>query len=73
MVTTTDIGAGLVSLKQALDIIRAIRTIADATERNSKILELQGVIMDAQASAIEARESHAAQIDEIRALRTENC
>src|SRR6185503_8980883 len=71
MVSATDIAAAVGSLRQALDIVRAMRDISDATERNSKILDLQRVIMEAQTSAIDAREAHSAQVDEIDALKKE--
>jgi hypothetical protein len=71
MVTVTDVSAGITSLKTAFEIAKAMKDISNATEPNSKILDLQGVIMDPQASAIQAREAHSAQIDEIRALEAE--
>jgi hypothetical protein len=66
-----EISAGLTSLKTALDIAKALWTINDAAERNSKIIDLQRAIGDAQLSAINAREAHAAQIDRIRELEQE--
>lgn len=66
-----EIAAGMSSLKTALDIAKALWTISDATERNSKIIDLQRAIGEAQMSAIQAREAHAAQIDQIRDLKEE--
>ena len=66
-----EISAGLTSLKTALEIAKALWSINDTTERNSKILDLQRAIGDAQLSAINAREAHSAQIDRIRDLEAE--
>ena len=66
-----EISAGLTSLKTALEIARTLWNISDATERNSKILDLQRAIGEAQLSAINAREAHSAQIDRIHDLEAE--
>ncbi len=66
-----EIATGLNSLKTALDIAKALWTINDAAERGSKIVELQGAIASAQASAIEANNAHMAQIGRIHTLETE--
>jgi Zn finger protein HypA/HybF involved in hydrogenase expression len=66
-----EIAAGLGSLKTALDIAKALWAISDAAERNSKILDLQRAIGDAQLSAINARAAHDDQVQQIRALEKE--
>jgi len=66
-----EIGMGLTSLKTAFDIAKAMKDIHDATTLNSKIIDLQSAIMDAQSSAITAREVHASQIGRIREIEEE--
>lgn len=71
MVSMTDIEAGMAGLKTAFDIARGIRDIADAAERNSKIVDLQRSIMDAQAGAIQAQQLHTEDVKRIAELEAE--
>lgn len=66
-----EIATGLTSLKAAYELTKAIKDISDATKIQSTIFELQRIILEAQSSAINAREAHAAQIDRIRELEQE--
>lgn len=71
MITGAEIGLGIKALKTAFDIAKEAKDLTDTTAMRSKIIEMQGLIMDAQAGAIAAREAHAEQIDRIRALEAE--
>jgi hypothetical protein len=71
MISGSEISAGISSLRLAYDIARGMKDVADATERNGKILELQGAIMDAQAGAIQAQQAHSADVQRIRDLEAE--
>ncbi len=71
MVSITGIGAALSSLKAASDITKAMVGLRDAEVFRMKAIELQGIIMEAQASAIDAREAHSTQVERISALEAE--
>ena len=71
MISPVEISAGLTSLRTAFDIAKAIKGITDAADRNVKILELQGVIIEAQNSAIAAQQVHASDVKRIEALEAE--
>lgn len=71
MVTGMEIGLGIKALKSAFDIAKEIKDLNDTTAIRGKIIEMQSLIMEAQSSAIGAREDHAAQLDRIRSLEEE--
>ncbi len=71
MVTGVEIAFGFKALKSALDVVKDIKGLTDTTAINAKVIELQSLIMEAQAGAIDAREDHAAQVERIRALEKE--
>jgi hypothetical protein len=71
MIGPAELSAGITSLRFAFDIAKGLKDIADATERNAKIMELQGAIMDAQAGAIEAQQAHATDVRHIADLEAE--
>ena len=71
MVTGVEIGLGIKALKTAFDIAKEAKDLTDTTAMRSKIIEMQSLIMDAQASAIDAREGHATQVERIRQLEEE--
>lgn len=61
----------LTSLKSAHDIAKAMLTIRDATLIQGKILELQGIILSAQESALASNAAQFALVEEKRALEKE--
>lgn len=71
MVDITAIGGALSSLKMAYEITKAMKDLDDATKVQGIVFELQRVILEAQGSAIEARETHSMQVDRIRELEKE--
>jgi hypothetical protein len=71
MIGPAEISAGLTSLRFAYSIAKGLKDIADAAERNGKIMELQGAIMEAQSGAIDAQQLHVADIKRIVDLETE--
>ena len=71
MITGVEIGFGLKALKSAFDLAKEAKDLTDTTTMRTKIIEMQGLIMDAQSSAIDARTVHADQADRIRTLETE--
>jgi hypothetical protein len=66
-----EIAAAVTGIRSALDITKAMVGLRDAEAFRAKSIELQGVVLEALDKAIEARESHAAQGDRIRALEAE--
>lgn len=66
-----EFAAALTSLKLAFDMTKAMKDIRDATVFQGEVFKLQRVIMEAQDSAIRAREAHSAQIDRVRELEAE--
>lgn len=71
MVDVTAISSALSGLKAAYEITKAIKDVDDATKVQSIVFDLQRVILEAQVSAIDAREAHSAQIDRVRELEAE--
>jgi hypothetical protein len=71
MVTGVEIGLGIKALKTAFDIAKEAKDLTDTTAMRSKIIDMQSLIMEAQASAIDAREDHAAQVEKIRGLEAQ--
>ena len=63
-----EIGSALGSLKTASDIVKTFAGLRTDTERDSKLVELQGQIIAAQTSAISANAAQMALIDEVRNL-----
>jgi hypothetical protein len=66
-----EIAAAVTGIRSALDIAKAMVGLRDAETFRSKSIELQTVILESLDKAIEARESYAAQLDQIRALEAE--
>jgi hypothetical protein len=71
MVTGFEIGLGIKALKSAMDVAKEIKGLNDTAAIHAKIIEMQNLIMEAQASAIDAREDHAAQVKRVRDLEEE--
>ena len=71
MVTGAEIALGYKALKSALGILKDIRSLTDATAIQDRVIQLNGLMMDAQESAIAAREDHARQEERIKALEKE--
>jgi hypothetical protein len=70
-VPVAEIAAAVTGIRSALDIAKAMVGLRDAEAFRSKSIELQTVILESLDKAIEARESYAAQLDQIRALEAE--
>lgn len=66
-----EIAAAVTGIRSALDITKAMIGLRDAEAFRAKSIELQTVILESLDKAIEARESYAAQLDQIRALEAE--
>jgi hypothetical protein len=66
-----EIGAGLTSLRAALDITKAMIGLRDAEAFRAKSIELQGLILESLDKAIQSREAYSAQLDRVRALEAE--
>ena len=67
----SEIAAALSSLKLAADIAQTMINLRDAEMFQSKAIDLQRAILEAQSSALDARVAHAAQIDRISDLEAE--
>jgi hypothetical protein len=65
-----EIAAAITGIRSALDVTKAMIGLRDAEAFRAKSLELQGLILESLDKAIEAREAYAAQLDEIRALKS---
>lgn len=65
------IAAALASLKTAGEITKALFQLKSDTERQTKVIELQSVILAAQSSAISAQSDPFAMLDEVRKLKEE--
>jgi hypothetical protein len=64
--------AGLVSsLKAAGEITKAMVGLRDATMIQSKVIELNGIILSAQSSALEANVAQFSLLDRVRQLEAE--
>jgi hypothetical protein len=66
-----EIAAAITGIRSALDVTKAMIGLRDAETFRAKSIELQGLILESLDKAIEAREAYTAQLDEIRALKTE--
>lgn len=65
-----EIGAGLGSLKAALDIAKGLNAVADTVALNDAKIALQGAIIEAQSALLAAQEAQTAnlkRIDELNA------
>jgi hypothetical protein len=71
MITGAEITFGFQALKTALGLAKEAKDLTDTTAIKAKVIEMQGLILEAQADAIEAREAHTAQIDRIRELEAD--
>ena len=69
MITGAEIGLGIQALKTALNLAKEAKDLTDTTAIRGKIIEMQSLIMEAQVSAIDAREAHSAQVETIRELK----
>jgi hypothetical protein len=63
-----EIGSALGSLKTASDIVKTFAGLRTDTERNAKLVELQGQIISAQTSAISANAAQMALVEQVRDL-----
>src|SRR5580700_3173673 len=66
-----EIGAGLASLKAALELAKGLNAVAGEAKINEVKIGLQGHILDAQQALSDAREAHTADIDRIHGLEQE--
>jgi hypothetical protein len=66
-----DIGSALGALQKASDILKAWTSLASDKERRAKISEINGQILAAQTSAIQANAAQAALIEQVGALKAE--
>jgi len=71
MITGVEIGLGIKALKTAFDIAKEAKDLTDTTAMRSKIIDMQSLIMEAQGSAIEARDAHSEQVKRIGSLEEE--
>lgn len=62
---------GFNALKAALQIAKEAKDLTDSTAMRSKIIEMQGLIIEAQSGAIDAREAHSTQVQRIHELEEE--
>ncbi|KQW73136.1 hypothetical protein ASE17_09305 [Phenylobacterium sp. Root77] len=65
------IAAAIASLKTAGEIANGFLTLRDQAVIQSKVIELQSIILAAQQGAITAQSEQMELVDEIRALRAE--
>lgn len=65
------IGAALGSLKAAGEIAKSLIDLHDATKINSKVIELQSVILSAQSGALDAQAAQRTLLDRIGELEEE--
>ena len=71
MVSGAEFGGAIGGLKAALEILKGLKTTADAVAINDAKIQLQGAIIEAQAGLMSAQEAQAAQLDRIRKLEQE--
>jgi hypothetical protein len=71
MVSITDIGGALSSLKAAKDIAEAMVGLRDAAAFQEKRIELQSKILDAQERMLAAQDERTALVERTRALERE--
>ena len=67
----TDLGSALGALQKASNIIKNWASFSTDKERAAKISELNGQILSAQTSAIQANAAQAALIEQVSTLKTE--
>ena len=65
------ISALAASLQSAVEIARVMKGLQDASAIQSKVIELQGVIMSAQANALAAQTDQFALLNRVRDLEQE--
>jgi hypothetical protein len=70
-ITGAEIAFGFQALRQALSIAKDAKELTDSVTIRAKVSEMYALILEAQESAINAREAHTAQIDRIRDLEAE--
>jgi hypothetical protein len=66
-----EFAVALTSLKSAFDLTKAMADLRDANAFRAKSIELQGLILDSQGSAIEAREAYSSLLNQVSALEAE--
>jgi hypothetical protein len=71
VVTGAEISLGIQALKSLLGIAKEAKDLTDPGAIRAKVSEMYGLILDAQVSAIDAREAHTAQVQRIRELEEE--
>lgn len=71
MVAISEIGTALASLKAASELAKALLGLRDAAVIQTKVIELQGEILSAQASAFGAQEAQSALLKRVDELEKE--
>src|SRR5690349_8810363 len=71
MITGAEVTFGFQALKAALGLAKEAKDLTDSTAIKAKVIEMQSLILEAQANAIEAREAHTAQVNRISELEAE--
>ncbi len=71
VIDMASIGAVAGSLKAAAEMTKAMIDLRDATTFNSKVIELQGIIMSAQSSAMAAQSDQFTLLERVRELEEE--
>ena len=70
-ITGAEITFGFRALKAALGVAREVKDLTDTTAIKTTVIELQGLILDAQSNAIEARDAYASQASNIAELEVQ--
>lgn len=68
MVTGFEIGGAMGGLKAALEVIKGLKSTADAVAINDAKIALQGAIIEAQGGLMAAQEAHSANLQRIDEL-----
>ena len=71
MVDMTAIGVVSTSLNTAINIVKAMQGVHDATIIDGKVFELQRAILDTQQSVFAANQERASLIEHVRELEKE--
>ena len=68
MVGITEAGAALASIKSAMEMLKGIRSFKSETEINQAVIDVQRVLLEAQASAIEDKQRQSDLIGRVNEL-----
>lgn len=71
MVDIPSISAAITGLKTAAEIARAMKGIHDLADVQTKVIELQSAILDAQTSALVAQSDQFTMMQRLRELEAE--